>query len=146
VAGTGTSCPTLTANLISISADGTTYCDADDDARLALATGVFNTGTASLTLPSVQIPRARVMLSCESNVFFALSDNDFSVMSATSPIASDCKTMDGEPLAHGTVFVSHDINVDGPSSGGGGGALYVWSLMLLAVGLVKKLAGRRQQL
>jgi hypothetical protein len=145
VAGTGTDCPTLRASLISISADGTTYCDADDDARLELATGLTNTGATSLTLPSVQIARARLMLHCENNVFFALSDNDFSVVSAANPIASNCKTMDGEPLEHGTVVIDPNVDPEGVSSGGGSGALYLLPLMLLAGGLIRRVTRWRMR-
>ena len=145
VAGTGTSCPTLSASLISISADGSTYCDVDDDARLELGTGVFNTGSTFFTLPSVQVARARVLLSCENNVFFALSNNDFAVVSAASQIASNCKTMDGEHLAHDFPIVDHDLSDSSSASSGGGGALYLWTLLLLATGLINQFAGRRRR-
>jgi hypothetical protein len=141
VAGTGTSCTTLRASLLSFSADGSTYCDADDVAELELAAGLNNTGTALLTLPSAQIARARVMLSCENNVFFALSANDFAVVSATNPIASNCQTTDGQALEHGGVTIDPDLNTNGPSSGGGG-VLYLLPL-LLAGGLIRRLIRRR---
>ncbi len=144
VAGTDVSCPTLRASLLSISADGTTYCDADDVADLELGTGVINNGATSFTLPNAQVARARIMLSCESNVFFAISDNDFALVNATNPIASDCKTTDGEPLEHGTVFVSPGTSFTGGGGGGGGGALFLLPLLLIVGGVLSWLPGRRK--
>ncbi len=143
VNGTDTSCPNVTATLLSISADGSTYCDKDDDATLGPVSwsGILNNGNATLTLPIAQIARARVMLSCDDNVFFALSDTDFALNSASNPIASNCKTMDGEPLEHGTVFVSPNLGTgDGVSTGGGGGALFILPLMLGLAGLLRRFA------
>jgi hypothetical protein len=146
VNGTGTSCPTVSATLLSISTDGSTYCDQDDDATLGPASwsGIANSGAATLTLPSAQIARARVMLSCDNNVFFALSDTDFALNSASNSIASNCKTMDGEPLEHGTVFVSPTVGSgSGVSTGGGGGALYVLPLMMGLGGVWRGFARRQ---
>lgn len=142
IAGTGADCPTVSISLLSLSSDGATYCDKDDDARLELMTGALNNGAANVPLPSVQIERARVMLSCGNSGFFAISDSDFSLNSAANPIASDCKTIDGEPLEHGTVFVTPNISsgtVD--SDGGGGGALLLMPLLALG-GLLRRFAGR----
>lgn len=142
VVGTGTSCPTLSISLLSISSDGSTYCDKDDDARLSLQTGVTNDGVAAgISLPSVQIARARVMLKCENNVFFALSDIDFAVNSAANPIASNCKAIDGAPLEHGTVFVTHNIGAGDDGGGGGGGSLFLLPLLLALGGLLRRIAG-----
>ncbi|MEJ2453436.1 MAG: M12 family metallo-peptidase [Candidatus Thiodiazotropha sp.] len=144
---TETDCPEVTINLLSISSDGTTYCDVTDDTLLGPAdtSGIPNIGSASVTLPSAQIARARVMLSCDNNVYFALSDNDFSVNAASPVIASDCKRLDGEPLEHGSVFVSHSVSGGSVSTGGGGGggALFVLPLLLLAGGLSRLLRGDR---
>ncbi len=140
-AGTETSCPTVSISLLSISGDSATYCDKDDDATLELMTGVSNNGSASVTLPSVQLSRARVVVSCENNVFFALSDNDFSITSATTPIANDCKSVDGDALEHGTVFVGSTV-ASGSGGGGGGGALYLMPLaLLLGAGLRRLVRG-----
>ncbi len=142
-------CPAVSISLLSISADGTTYCDASDDALLRPVdgSGKSNIGSASLTLPIAQIARARVMLSCDSNVFFALSDNDFSVNAASPVVASDCKRLDGEPLEHGSLFVSHTVSggsVTIGGSGGGGGALFLLPLLLLAGGLMRRLSGHKE--
>ncbi len=139
VNGTDTSCPAVSASLLSLSSNGSTYCDQSDDANLTLATGISNNGNASLTLPSAIIARARVMLTCDNNVFFAISDSDFSVNSPTTPIASDCKATDGEPLEHGEVFVSASTAESRTSSGGGGGALFLLPL-LLGLGSLLRLA------
>jgi hypothetical protein len=136
---TDTSCPTVSVSLLSLSGDDSTYCDQSDDANLTLATGISNNGNASVTLPSAQIARARVMLTCDNNVFFAISDSNFSVNSATTPIASDCKTTDGEPLEHGEVFVSASSTGSRASSGGGGGALFLLPLWL-GLGILLRLA------
>ncbi len=143
---TETDCPTVSVSLLSISADGTTYCDVADDALLGDtgASGISNIGSASVTLPIAQIARARVMLSCDNNVFFALSDNDFSVTAASPVIASDCKRLDGEPLEHGSVFVSHSVSGGSVSTGGGGGGGALFMLpLLLAGGLWRLLSGER---
>jgi hypothetical protein len=145
VNGTDTDCPTVSVSLLSLSSDGSTYCDKDDDATLqpTNASSIQNNGSASITLPNARINRARVMLSCDNNVFFALSDNDFSVTSAGSQVASDCKALDGEPLEHGTVFVDQSASgVNIFSGDGGGGALFALPLMLLISGLLRLFAGR----
>jgi hypothetical protein len=143
VADTDTDCPNVSISLLSLSEDGSTYCDKDDDDRLQPdnGSGIDNIGSASVTLPSAQIARARVMLSCDNNVFFALSENDFAVTSGGSQIASDCKAVDGESLEHGTIFVDQSVSGGNAFSGdGGGGALFALPLMLLFSGLLRLFA------
>lgn len=140
-AGTTADCPAVSISLLSISADGSTYCDkADYPSLLDLGTfpntvSVLNSASASVTLPNAVIERARIVLACEDNGFFDLSDADFGVVGTTS-VASDCKPIDGEPLAHGTVFNSASTNVPvkliGRAAGGGGGSL-LWLPLLLGL-------------
>jgi hypothetical protein len=146
VNGSDAICTELSISLLSISADGTTYCDQNDDAQLLLEPAIPNSGTAvNLTLPSVQIARARVMLSCNSSVFFALSDQDFQVTAAANPIASNCKSTDGAALEHGTVFVTPTVEGSGGglygSNGGGGGALFLLPLLAAIGGAMRRLLG-----
>jgi len=44
-----------------------------------LATGVANSGTASITVPSIATTRGRVSVSCASNLFFDVSDANFTI-------------------------------------------------------------------
>jgi hypothetical protein len=53
--------------------------------------------------------------------------------------------MDGEPLEHGSLFVSHSVSGGSVSTGGGGGgALFVLPLLLLVGGLGRLLSGGRE--
>lgn len=142
-ANTQTSCPKLKVSLLSISSDGSTYCDSSDDARLSISTTQDNTGDALVTLPSVQIDRARIMLACANNVFFDLSDNDFPISAPTTPIASNCKAVDGTPLETSNVApISGGINL--PTGGGGGGGGLFWLPLLMGIGGLYRLGkGRR---
>jgi hypothetical protein len=145
-ANTDTSCPTVTISLLSLD-DGTSpssFCDKDDNDLLELSTGISNSGSASVTLPSVQIANARVMVSCDNNVFFAVSDSSFALNSPTTQIASDCKSIDGESLEHGEVFTTHDQNVSTGGGGGGSGSLYLLPLALFLGGLLRQFVGRRK--
>ncbi|MEO7432574.1 MAG: reprolysin-like metallopeptidase [Dokdonella sp.] len=44
-----------------------------------LATGVPNSGTASITVPSIATTKGRVSVSCASNLFFDVSNADFTI-------------------------------------------------------------------
>jgi len=83
------------------------------------------------------------MVSCENNVFFALSDSDFSINSPTTPIASDCKTVDGDSLAHGTIFVTSSFSGSSRTGGGGGGALFLLPLALMMGAGLRRLVTAR---
>jgi hypothetical protein len=148
VANTGTSCSTVTISLLSLDSgtSPTSYCDKDDVASLELMTGVTNSGTANVALPSVQIANARVMVSCDDNVFFAVSDSTFALNSPSTTIASDCKSIDGEPLEHGDVTTSPNLSDGSISLGGGsgGGALYLLPVVLLLGGLLSRMLGWRR--
>ncbi len=143
VSNTAADCPLVSISLLSISADGTTYCDQDDDASLSLQSAIANNGTSvNVPLPSAQIARSRVMLSCDNSVFFALSGQDLQVTAGANPIASNCKSTDGTPLEHGTVFVNSDLgNTNGGlfGSNGGGGSLFLMPLLLAMGGVLRRL-------
>jgi hypothetical protein len=142
--GTNTDCSTVSVSLLSLTEDNSTYCDKDDIEELQLASGItYSAGSATVSLPSARITRARVMLSCDDNIYFALSDNDLAVSNTGTAVASDCQTLDGEPLEHGTIFVSNSTSSANVDSGdGGGGALFTLPLILLFSGLLRLFAGR----
>jgi hypothetical protein len=142
--GTNTDCSTVSVSLLSLTEDNSTYCDKDDLEELQLESGItYSAGGATVRLPSARITRARVMLSCDDNIYFALSDNDLSLSYTGTAVASDCQTLDGEPLEHGTIFVSNSTSSANVDSGdGGGGALFTLPLILLFSGLLRLFAGR----
>ncbi len=130
VGGTGGSCPQVEISLLSFSADGSTYCDHNDDAVLNL--GTFpNTGSASPILPNRLVARGRVRVACSNNIFFSLSDADIGV-TGTTAAGTACKATDGTALEHGTIFVDAGGNVTIPDGGGGGAAF--WLPLLLGLG------------
>jgi hypothetical protein len=143
-------CPTVWVSLLSLSNDLATYCDKDDDgygSLLLSPTPVANNGSVTVTLPDANITNARVVLRCENNIFFALSHNNFSVISTVvnNPpvIGNGCKRVDGDSLEHGTVFVQAAI--DGSNGGlsggdGGGGTLFLLPLLLAFGGLLRRFA------
>ncbi|RDH81836.1 MAG: hypothetical protein DIZ77_09265 [endosymbiont of Seepiophila jonesi] len=139
VGGTGGSCPQVEVSLLSFSADGSTYCDHNDDAVLNL--GIFpNTGSASPILPSRLVARGRVRVACSNNIFFSLSDADIGV-TGTTAAGTACKATDGTALEHGTIFVDAGGNVTISDGGGGGAAL--WLPLLLGLGGIGYVLRRR---
>ncbi|MEO5625172.1 MAG: reprolysin-like metallopeptidase, partial [Dokdonella sp.] len=76
VANTSAS-PVSCANVdIALSSDGgQTYA-------YTLATGVANSGSAGITVPSVATTQGRVSVSCSNNIFFDVSDVNFSIPGA----------------------------------------------------------------
>lgn len=65
---------------ISLSMDGGfTY-------EISLATNVPNNGSSSVTLPNRTGTTARVMVKCSDNVFFDISDNNFTITQASTPL------------------------------------------------------------
>ncbi|MBT2968989.1 MAG: hypothetical protein KME56_00635 [Candidatus Thiodiazotropha sp. (ex Ctena orbiculata)] len=133
-AGTQSSCSTVEVSLLSLSPGNppATFCDQNDDGFELLSLGTFsNSGSANVLLPDVNVDRARVMLSCSGNLFFALSDATFSIQGAGMTIDNSCKPLDGENLEHGEVFNDADGS-DKFDSPGGGGQL-TWLLLLLGL-------------
>ncbi|MCU7798111.1 MAG: hypothetical protein KZQ75_13380 [Candidatus Thiodiazotropha sp. (ex Myrtea spinifera)] len=143
-ADTASFCNTLNVSLMAFANDGSTYCDAEDNPDLDLGTLVNASGSDVISLPtSLSVTRARVMLSCATSVFFAFSDTDLTISTPNAPVASDCKTIDGEVVAHGGVTTppapGGGVNLP---SGGGGGALFWLTLWLTMGGLLKHLSER----
>jgi hypothetical protein len=84
------------------------------------------------------------MLSCSTNIFFALSGTDLTISSTGAPVASDCKGTDGEVIAHGGVTISpstSEVIQSGVKSSGGGGAIIWLGLLLMGAGLIRKAYG-----
>ncbi|MFK8058208.1 MAG: reprolysin-like metallopeptidase [Saprospiraceae bacterium] len=50
-----------------------------------LATGVANTGSASVTVPTGITTTARLIVSCSDNIFYNVSESDFEIKIATGP-------------------------------------------------------------
>nr|MDJ0805635.1 hypothetical protein [Gammaproteobacteria bacterium] len=141
VNNTDTACPLVDISLYSFSSDGSSYCDANDDAALNLGTHA-NSGTATVTLLDKAVSRGRVQVACSDNVFFALSAADIEVTSTAGEVADDCQGVDGVVVAHGTVFNDAGEGttvVDSDGGGGGGGG----ALLLLPALLGFRLAASR---
>jgi len=135
-------CSALSVELLALSADGYSYCDASDDVDLDLGSGFLNSiGNATVTLPQRNIARARVRLYCNDNIFFDLSDSDISVESSLgAAVATNCKAIDGGSLEHGTVFNDAGTNLgsggsSSDSDSGGGGSLLWLPLLFSLIGL-----------
>ncbi|MCU7842620.1 MAG: hypothetical protein KZQ93_02130 [Candidatus Thiodiazotropha sp. (ex Monitilora ramsayi)] len=150
-ADTSIFCPELHVGLLAFSNDGTTYCDTADNPDLDLnPTPLISNaaGSTTISLPtSLSVTRARLMLSCSTNVFFALSDTDLTITTPNPPVASNCKTVDGETVAHGGIPLpptNGSLNL----GGGGGGALFWLPLWLIVSGLFRSVmaSGRRSVL
>jgi hypothetical protein len=138
-------CPELNVSLLSFSSDGSTYCDEDDNPDLNLnPTPLVTNGAGStlINLPTdLSVDRARVMLACANGVFFALSGTDLTISSPNPAVASDCKSIDGEEVPHGSVSVppaTDDVTQGGVKYSSGGGALS-WMLVLLLIPALLKL-------
>lgn len=78
---TPVSCATVD---IALSADG------GQTFPYTLASGVANSGSASVTVPDIATTRARVSVACASNIFFDISNADFAI-----PAASGTYTVGG---------------------------------------------------
>jgi hypothetical protein len=136
VGNTEATCPWVEISLLALSTDGTRYCDDSDNADLFL--GEFeNLGTADVTLPDLNITRARFKVACANNIFFSLSANDFQV-SGTVPISPNCKDTDLlNTDGTGDLVEACRIQIGAVSttatridSGGGGGALILLPALL----------------
>ena len=87
VAGT-TAAPVSCANVaIDLSTDGgLTF-------PVALAASTANDGTEAVTLPNTPTPQARVRVSCVGNVFFDLSNVNFTILAGGPPAPADFYTV-----------------------------------------------------
>ncbi len=145
VSGTDQECQQLKISLLSLNdADTPTrYCDLNDAGLEVLDLGDFpNIGMATVTLPNAGLRNGRIMLSCNTGLFFNLSHENIRIL-APGMIASDCKPIDGEDREHGTVFTDADsaAKFDSP---GGGGALWFLNLLLgvFALGSIRSTRSR----
>jgi hypothetical protein len=136
-ANTEASCPTVHISLLSLSPDDppATFCTMRDSGFDQLSLGDFtNNGSATIVLPDISINRARVMISCTNNIFFAISDATLAIRGSGAALADDCQPVDGEELEHGTIFNDSD-GAEKFDSPGGGGQLF-WLLLVLFLGLL----------
>lgn len=136
-AGTEQSCPEVEITLLSLNESDplTTYCDHQDEAMDVLNLGRFtNSGSALIELPDVTLKRGRMMVACADGLFFALSSTPLEIEGGSLNIASDCKSLDGENLEHGTLFTDADSATKFKSPGGGG-MLGIINLLLGLIGL-----------
>ncbi|WP_240991672.1 reprolysin-like metallopeptidase [endosymbiont of Tevnia jerichonana] len=132
-------CGNMTVELLSLSSDYASYCDGTDLPELILGSFANAAGSAMVTLPDLQIDRARVRLACSDNIFFTLSEGlSIEVQGNGVPVASRCKATDGTTLEHGAQFSdASDALGAGAEAGrseGGGGGLFWMPLMLLLAG------------
>jgi hypothetical protein len=144
-ADTETSCPSVEVSLLSLSSGNppATFCNSNDSGFDQLSLGEFpNNGFVSLVLPDISVTRARIMLSCSDNIFFALSDATLSITGTGDAIGNDCQPLDGEDQEHGTVF-NDAGGSDQFDSPGGGGQLY-WLLFVLALFVLYRSASFRR--
>ncbi len=101
----------------------------DGHAWSPLASAIPNSGNASLTLPTLPVTsQGRLKLSCNGNIFFALSPR---------------LSLTGSGSTIGTVSPAPTVPTDDSSGGGGGGSLSLWSLLLLALGGAMRRRGDR---
>jgi hypothetical protein len=131
-AGTQASCPIVRVSLLSLSSGNppATFCNSRDSGFEELSLGEFpNRGGVSIVLPDITVERARVMLSCSNNIFFAISDATLSITSTGDALADDCQPLDGEDLEHGAIF-NDAGSAEKFDSPGGGGQLF-WLLFVL---------------
>ena len=65
-----------------------------------LASGVANSGSASITTPSIATGKARVRVRCASNLFFDISHGDFTIPAATNtyPVGGTLSGLLGQPV------------------------------------------------
>lgn len=61
--------------------------DGDNQFNTMLASGVPNSGTAQVVAPSAVSDRARLMLKCSDNVFYAVNPGPFTLTSGSEPVA-----------------------------------------------------------
>lgn len=74
-----------------------------------LAANTPNDGSQSVTLPSVATTQARIKIEAVNNVFFDISNVDFTIPCGTPPVATDVTASDG---AYPYIFVSWTLVSD----------------------------------
>lgn len=63
----------------------------------ALASGVPNNGSATITVPNINRTTARVMVKCATNIFFDISNSNFTIEQGASTLLAIDKTSDPAP-------------------------------------------------
>lgn len=107
VAGT-TSSPISCANVdIVISTDGSTF-----DNAIVLAANVPNNGSASITVPNIDVALTRYMVRCSDNIFFDINDGHITI----GDYVSKCNTYSPSDLpitisASGTPTITSNLTV-----------------------------------
>ena len=102
-------CSSMDISLLKMNAAQTTYCEE------ILATTIDNDGSHDVDLPNEFMTSARIKLSCNDNVFYALNAGNLALTGANAPTV-DCNNVDPTAQTHNDV----DIEITGtPSSGGG---------------------------
>jgi reprolysin-like metallo-peptidase family M12B/Calx-beta domain-containing protein len=109
VAGT-TAVPVSTASVnILLSTDGgTTF-------PTLLATGTANDGTESIVIPNVSTTTARIKVEAAGNIYFDISDTNFTITPAAAPAIALSAT--SYPVTEGTAGVDVTVNRSGDVSG-----------------------------
>ena len=70
---------------------------------VALASGVPNNGSASITVPAQNTTSARVQVACAGNIFFDISNVNFTISGSGGPTATPTRTPTLTPTPTGTV-------------------------------------------
>ena len=83
VAGTDTAPVSCAAVDIDLSSDGGLNFD------VSLASGVSNNGSAQVTVPGVITTQARVRVRCSDNIFFDISNSDFTIEAGSDDFSVD---------------------------------------------------------
>lgn len=104
----------------------------DGHAWSPLASAMPNSGSTTLTLPTLPVTsQGRLKLSCNGNIFFALSPR---------------LSLAGSGSTIGAVSPAPTAPSDDSSGGGGGGSLSLWTLLLLALGSALRQLGGQMKL
>ena len=62
-----------------------------------LLTNAPNNGSASITVPNINTTTARVMVKCATNIFFDISNTNFTINAVNAPVLAISKTADPAP-------------------------------------------------
>ena len=121
----------------------------------SLADSTSNDGSATITLPDLTVPKARIRISCSDNVFYALSSADLEITGA-SAANTTCNSVESESEEHENVTGTGGGTGTGTGTGGGtgtgsgsgssGGGSGVFGLLwLIGLHLIAILVSRKRQ-
>lgn len=143
VANTATSavnCPNVDIDLLSFSADHTTY------GVTSLIAGVTNNGFHDVTIGDRWADNARYRVSCSDNVFYAISNADLDVTGAIAlPTTGNSSEMSETAACGPSNAVGVPLRITALTGGGGTINLF-WLLALLTLRLFKGLVGENSKL